>query len=186
MNHHAAVSVNLPTSAEKVFQALTAYGCYKDWVPGIKESQVLVREGDIVVVEFEAPRFSSKPVTFEFVQNAPVQVIFQQVGQYREQGLFGRWNIASGPTANEVQLQGRAEVRAPVYMFSAKKQLQTAMNDGLEALREYIGVPSAVTRREEAVQRLKILEVRRHQDGLEVWYQGRIFTCPADQRVIKT
>jgi uncharacterized protein YndB with AHSA1/START domain len=74
--------LGLAASAENVFAALTDYSRYKDWVPGTKKSHVLVREGDIVVVEFEAPRFATKPVTFEFVHNAPVQIIFRALGAW--------------------------------------------------------------------------------------------------------
>jgi ribosome-associated toxin RatA of RatAB toxin-antitoxin module len=186
LNHQAKVSLGLAVSAENVFAALTDYSRYKDWVPGTKKSHVLVREGDIVVVEFEAPRFATKPVTFEFVHNAPAQIIYQQVGQYREHGLFGEWNITIGSTENEVQLQGRAEIRAPFYMFWIKKRLERALNESLNAFQAHIGIRTSEPHAETTGERVKILEVRQRRNSVEVWYQGRTYSCPNERFAIKT
>jgi len=75
--------VELGVSFQDLHAVLTDYSRYREWMPGVTRSRVLVREGDIAVVELEALGYAARPVTFEFVCTTPERIVFSQVGQLR-------------------------------------------------------------------------------------------------------
>lgn len=171
----------LPGSAHALFRLLSDYERYQDWLPGITRSRVLVREGDIVVAEFEAARFSARPVTFEFVQQAPTQIIFNQVGQLRERGLSGSWTLHEESGQPGVILEGKLELKTPCFNLLAGAALRTAVDESLGAVLTRLETGRGEAMPPGAEGRRKILEVRRRAGLLEVWYQGQTFTCPLPQ-----
>ena len=175
------IRLRLPASFEDLHAVLTDYGHYRDWLPGVTQSRVLVHEGDISVVELEAPRFAARPVTFEFICTTPDRIIFRQVGQLGVRGLSGAFTLATGTGgAGTASLEVEARLRMPVYRLAPRRLLRRMLEESRPALEARLNAlahpPSA------ADNRRMILEVRRRAGALEVWYRGAVFSCPLDQR----
>lgn len=174
-------SRTLPCSAHALFRLLSDYDRYQDWLPGITRSRILVREGDIVIAEFEAARFSARPITFEFIQQAPTQIIFNQVGQLRERGLSGAWTLREQSGQPGVILDGKLELKIPWLNLLAGAALRTALDESLGALLTRIETGRGAGPVDGGDTRRKLLEIRRRAGLLEVWYQGQVFTSPLNE-----
>jgi hypothetical protein len=173
------IRLQLPASFEDLHAVLSDYGRYRDWLPHVTQSRVLVHEGDISVVELEAPRFAVRPVTFEFICTTPDRIIFRQVGQLGVRGLSGAFTITTGTGgARMTGLEVEARLRLPLYRLAPRRLLRRMLEESCPALEARLNAlarpPSAADRRR------MILEVRRRRGTLEVWYQGAIFSCPLD------
>ncbi len=173
------IRLQLPASFEDLHAVLTDYGHYRDWLPGVTQSRVLVHEGDISVVELEAPRFAARPVTFEFICTTPDRIIFRQVGQLGVRGLSGAFTLTTGTGGTRTAgLEVEARLRLPFYRLAPRRLLGRVLEESRPALEARLGAlahPPAT-----ADNRRMILEVRRRRGTLEVWYQGAVFSCPLE------
>ena len=171
--------VRLSASFENLHSVLADYGRYREWMPGVTQSRVLVHEGDIAVVVLEAHRFAARPVTFEFVRTTPDRIVFNQVGQLRVRGLSGAFTLTTAKEdAGSVDLEIEAGLRLPAYRIGPRRQLRRMVAEYVQALETRL---RALARPQIlAEKRRMILEVRRRDGKLEVWHRGRVFSCPLD------
>ena len=174
------IRLQLPAAFEDLHAVLTDYRRYREWLPGVTRSRVLVHEGDISVVEFETPRFAPRPVTFEFICTTPDRIVFRQVGQLGVRGLSGAFTVTLGAGgAGTAGLEVQARLRMPFYRLAPRRLLGRMLEESgsaLEARLDALAHPLST-----ADKRRMILEVRRRRGTLEVWYQGAVFFCPLDE-----
>jgi len=98
---------------EELFAVLTDYERYPDWSPDVVAAAVLVREGDIVVAEFQSPFLMDGKYILEFVHTRPSSITYRQVDQHDSRGLQGSWTLsasASGVTVATGEMEFRTDL----------------------------------------------------------------------------
>jgi ribosome-associated toxin RatA of RatAB toxin-antitoxin module len=162
-------SARIDIPAPALYALLTDYDSYSEWVPEITYSRTLAKEGDIVIAEFKAPRYSSGKLVMELIHSPPESVMFSQTDRYRERGLSGRWDLTEAEGGGAVTLQGRMSVKTDFYDFSSRKKTRNALAGLLAAIAERARQPGP----DESPK--KILTVVKRGQDLRVWLQGETF-----------
>ncbi len=175
MPRSAQLSTHLHGGRRELFAVLTDVDAYREWLPGVEHSQILAREGDIVVAELACPRYTPRVFTLEFLQTAPSSVVFQQIDSYGQPEVSGRWDLEE-PEAGGSQVLVRASLclAAPFWRLGVRRRIRSVLSAALSALDErcrHLG--SEVAAEEGAKQ--KVLEVVREAAGLRIWYLGETF-----------
>lgn len=171
-------AAELTTTPQNLVDLLLDYGRYADWLPGLDRSLALAQEGDIAVAEFEAPDWFPNPVTFEFVHTEPLRIAFQQTGQLGEGGLSGTINVDPARAPDMARVEINACLRAPLFGFGIRRRLREALQLVIESLATHLeSQVNAAARASKGGRRL-ILQVRRQEGALEIWYRGKVFTSP--------
>lgn len=180
MTRNGRGRIRLAASAADVHAVLADYERYREWLPGVTRSRVLVHEGDIAIVELEAQRYAARPLTFEFVRATAERILFNQVGQLRKSGLGGALELAPDPEDDTLtQLEIETHLRLPPWRIAPGRLMRQALQEGLQALEAHLQALSRPG--STAARRRMLLEVRRRAGRLEVWYQGQVFSCPLDE-----
>jgi ribosome-associated toxin RatA of RatAB toxin-antitoxin module len=161
--------LQLDAPQEAVFALLADYGSYREWVPDITHSRVLVQEGEITIAEFEAPRYGAGKFAFELVHTPPVSVIYSQIGRYGGHGISGGWDLEEVEGGNKVVLRGRVHARTFFYDLTCRKTMRRAL--------AHI-VANVKKRAETGKVRKKILAVTERPQSLRVWLRGEEFELP--------
>jgi ribosome-associated toxin RatA of RatAB toxin-antitoxin module len=148
-----------------VYEIVSDYGAYQQWLPGIASSKVLAQEINFAIVELE---FVAKPgvkVTVECV-HAPTQMVVARslIGNHPELKL--EWKIRP---AESGQAQVTLAITAPLNFgflfggysgfFNPKKGLAGLMG----TLAAFGGGPSGGE---------KVIEISETEEGLICWYRG--------------
>ncbi len=162
-------STRIDIPAPALYALLTDYDSYSEWNPEITYSRTLAKEGDVVIAEFKAPRYSTGKLVMEFVHSPPEWVMFSQTGRYHERGLSGRWDLTEAEGGRAVILQGRMNVKTDFYDFTSRKKTRNALAGLLAAIAERARRPGPDE------SRRKILTVVKRGQDLRVWLQGETF-----------
>lgn len=171
-------AVELITTPRNLLDLLLDYGHYADWLPGLNRSLALAREGDIAVVEFAAPDWFPNPVTFEFVHTEPLRIAFQQAGQFGEGGLSGTINIDPARAPDRARMVINACLRVPLFRFGVRRRLRETLQLVFESLAMHLESQVDDAARATKEGRRLILQVRRQEGALEIWYRGKVFNSP--------
>ncbi len=162
-------TVVLPGAArEEVFAALAAAGAYRRWVPHVVHSRELAREGDIVIAELASLVYGGDRFVLELISTPPAAVAFTEVGQYRERGISGRFDLRQ--TGDGVEVSATLELRSGLFDLLVRRRLRETLAATLEALAKRAG-----RREAPAGRRSRRLEIRRTADGLRVWLDGKVY-----------
>ncbi len=179
MKRTAHAELELAAAPEAVMALLQDHTGYADWLPGLSRSKLLVQEGDIAAVEIEAHGYFSRPVSFELVRTGPQELMFQQTGQLGESGLSGTVTVA---TAGErTRVEAEASLYTPIHHLGTRRRLGEALRHALSALADHIEHQGAGARTTGRERRL-VLQVRRLEGALEIWYKGQVFTTHLEPR----
>ncbi len=161
----------LAANPDAVMDLLLDPAGYSDWLPGVSRARLLVQEGDIAALELDAFGYAAHPVSFELVRTAPLALMFQQTGQLGERGLSGTVMLEASGALTRLEVQ--VKLHTAMHHLGTRRRLHDALGQCLSALEDRLqhgsGAPGGRTRR-------LILQVRRLEHGLEIWYQGRVFT----------
>jgi len=175
MKRTAHAKLELDATPEAVMALLGDHNGYADWLPGLSRSRLLVQEGDIAAVEMEAHEYSSRPVSFELVSTGPQELMFQQTGQMGESGLSGTLVVVTAGERTRVEVE--ASLYTPIHHFGTRRRLTESLQQALTALSdqlEHLGADTSST----GDERRLVLQIRRLEGALEIWYKGRVFTTP--------
>ncbi len=177
MDRKVEGAIEIAANRDALFDHLTDYPRLAEWLPGVESARVLVREGDVVIVELAAPGLAAASLVLELVHSPPNLVHFTRVDRYRGEGTTGTWELAETDGGSEL----RASLRpGPSFASSrGRRHLKVGVDRALEAIRR--GVEQMSSEKEienEPNGRRKILEVTRRGDTVEVWYRGKVFELP--------
>ncbi len=89
-------------SRDLLFDVLTDYDRYREWLPGIEHSRVLAHEGDIVVAEFKAAHYGPERVPLEFIHSPPFSIRYNQIEHYGKPDIAGRWELSDPAEGSEL------------------------------------------------------------------------------------
>lgn len=175
MGRTIEAAVHIDGDIDDIFARLTDYPNLKNWLPGLNDARVLVREGDVVVVEVAAPGLGAPSLVLELVHAPPAKVHFTRVDRYRGEGTTGLWALAESGDGSGSELQVRLQPGAGLVGFGGRRKFRDGLDTALEAIRagfvEEKPEPTADGRR-------KILEVTRSGDTVVVWHRGEVYELP--------
>lgn len=144
---------------------------FPEWCPHIEGARVLVREGDVSVVEFSTPLSPGGRMTVELVHDPPVSVSFRQADSYRGGGFAGTVRLAPGRDGSSSTVTLSVSAAISPFQVARRRAVQEALSQALDSL----------CRRVAAVRdgagagdgRTLLLEVVRRDGVLELSYRGR-------------
>ncbi len=174
-----AFELCLDASQKSVFSLLTDYDSYREWIPEITHSRILVQEGEIVIAEFEAPRYASGRFVFELVHSPPLSVIYSQVGRYGGHGISGGWDLEEVDGGKKVVLRGRINVRTFFYDLTCRKTMRQAEDHIVASVKKRAEAAVPIGRPVDSDgTRNRILSVTQRPQSLLVWLRGEEFELP--------
>ena len=148
-------SRQIHATPEELFAVLTDYDRYAEWSPDVVASAVLVREGDVVVAEFQSPFLMDGKYILEFVHSRPSSITYRQVDQHDSRGLQGTWMLSASPGSAETLVTGQMEFRTDLWKRASDRRradrvlqrrfdaLQAHMSRGGSAVEGNLPEPSA-------------------------------------------
>jgi hypothetical protein len=166
---HASITLDVPQA--EIYGLLTEYEGFADWVPGITGCRVLASEGDITVVELVT---GERSLTLELIASPPRGLQFATVDEPRRRTVSGGWRIHEDSSGNGTVLEARLRMHTRLFDFRARRRMRDALETALASVRQQV---ARVTRQvpPTGVLRRKILEVIRHEDGIQVWIEGNTY-----------
>lgn len=175
-------SARLQGTREELTSILIDFGRYSEWVPGIDRSEVLAREGDVTVAEFQSRQFGKRTCNLELILSLPESIVFRQIDSLGRAQISGQCRI--GETENEsssprTPIRLFARVETPLLDLGSGQRVRAALLAGLDALGAR-SRPAESKRPDTIARRRKVLEVVRTSGGLRVWYQGESFVLPKE------
>jgi hypothetical protein len=164
--------VHVDGDIDEIFARLTDYANLKTWLPGVMDARVLVREGDVVVVEVTAPGLGAQSLVLELVHAPPTKAHFTRVDRYRGAGTTGSWALTASDTGSGTDFRVQLQPGAGLAGFGRRRRFREGLENVLEAIRT--GLDEKMPDPEPEGRR-KILEVARSGDTVVVWHRGEVF-----------
>ena len=175
MGRTIEATVHIDGDIDEIFTRLTDYPNLKSWLPGVDDARVLVREGDVVVVEVAAPGLGAPSLVLELVHAPPAKAHFTRVDRYRGEGTTGLWALAPSGSGAGTEFRVRLQPGAGLVGFGGRRKFRDGLETALEAIRAgFVEEKPEST----AAGRRKILEVTRSGDTVVVWHRGEIYELP--------
>lgn len=166
-------TVSVPCDAGLVYEVLTDYEAYAEWLPMVVQSKTLAREGDLAIAEFELSTPKRDKFDFECIHTRNKMVLWRTLGG-RLPIAQVEWTISGAGNSCEVSLAvtgklhwgqfipGVSEFMKPKNCVRAlQSQMSTYMPEGAPDL--------AI--RNEAGER--ILELAETENGIICWIRGK-------------
>jgi hypothetical protein len=116
------LSININnTTREQIYNVLTNFNGYAEWMPDIADSTVVAQEGDIAIADFSSPELIEEKYQLEFVCSRPTSIVYKQIGIFEEtgklsSGLYGSWDIIDTPEGTGVTISGEMNYKANTKM----------------------------------------------------------------------
>ncbi len=175
-------SARLQSTREELYSILVDFGRYSRWLPGLEQSRILTREGDVTVAELSGRRFSDRTYNLELIRSAPETVIFRQIDCLGRPEISGQWRVGEteldlGTATAVVHLQARVDT--PMLRLDSRRRIRSGLHAALDALAARRRQLASARPTAEADRR-KVLEVVRDAAGLKVWYLGESFLMPRE------
>jgi len=131
-------SRQIPATLEELFAVLTDYEKYVDWSPDVVGAAVLVREGDIVVAEFQSPFLLEGKYILELVHSRPTSITYRQVDQHESRGLQGTWMLAAATGSAGTVVTGQMEFRTDLWKRTAdRRRADRVLHRRIDALQAH-------------------------------------------------
>ena len=175
MGRTIEATVHIDGDIDEIFTRLTDYPNLKNWLPGVDDARVMVREGDVVLFEVAAPGLGAPSLVLELVHAPPAKAHFTRVDRYRGEGTTGLWALVPSGSGSGTELRVRLQPGAGLVGFGGRRKFRDSLNTALKAISAgFVGQEPE----SEAEGRRKILEVTRSGDTVVVWHRGEVFELP--------
>lgn len=162
-------SGQIRATPEELFAVLTDYEKYPDWSPDVVAAAVLVREGDIVVAEFQSPFLMDGKYILEFVHTRPSSIAYRQVDQHDSRGLQGTWKLSA--SANGVTVAtGEMEFRTDFWKRGAdRRRAERVLQRRVDALQAHVEAMSRRGAAAEGLPEASAFEALPEGQALTIW-----------------
>lgn len=169
--------IRLNASREVIFSILSDFNSYEQWMPDVMHSHVLVKEGDITVLELMCPAYKSDKFVVECIETSNASIVFTQIDQYRQGGLYSKWEIAQEAGQKVSQLTGQIQIRTEFYKeLVAKKRVRGVMERTMAAIGQRVQqVATNQIGFGATAGKTKLLEVVQKPTGIEVRFLNETF-----------
>jgi ribosome-associated toxin RatA of RatAB toxin-antitoxin module len=132
----------LPGEPSLIFELLTDYDTYAEWIPLVSESKLLAKEGDLALAEMKVARPSAEKIVFECIHDKNRGVLARAISGNLPIAKI-EWTIAAaGPGQSQVTMtmegkpdwhwllpQYRKQMNAQQYINALKGQAAAFSSD---------------------------------------------------------
>lgn len=160
MRFTAKASAYIRAPQRVVYSALTGYRQFELWVPDITRSRLLAREGELAIAQFIAPPYGREKLDLELIESPTDSVIFTQVDRYRQDGIFGRFELAGADEGAGTLVTGLLGAKVGLHRLACRKRLRVVLERTLEALADRALKLLTSGLSEAPDQRAKLLEIQ--------------------------
>ena len=166
-------------AAALLYEVLTDYDGYAEWLPQITQSKLLAREGDLALAEFQVRLPPQKRFVVECVHTRNKMVLWRTIGEEIPVWQV-EWTIAAaGENKAEVTLvvSGRFQRNSllPKYRrFLEPKKCMTALRSQVSVF-----LPELAVTDEEGE---KIFELVETGDGVVCWIRGKKYVLKPESQ----
>ncbi len=143
-----------------VYSALAGYRQYEQWLPDVTRSRLLAREGELAIAELIAPPYGRHKLVLEFVQSPRDSLVFTQVDRYRQDGIFGRFDLSGADDGTGTLVRAVLGARVGPHRFGCRRRLRRVLESTLEALSDRALKLLTSGLAEMPDQRAKLLEIQ--------------------------
>jgi ribosome-associated toxin RatA of RatAB toxin-antitoxin module len=170
LNYSRKASMSFDCAAGILYDVLTDYDGYAEWLPRVAQSKLLAQERDLALAEFEVNFPPKKRFVIECVHTRNKMVLWRSIGEEIPVWQV-EWTIAAaGDNKAEVTLvvSGRCQRNSllPKYRrFLEPKKCMTALQSQVSAF-----LPELAVTDEEGE---KIFELVETGDGIVCWVRGK-------------
>jgi len=178
--HSSKAEATFPCEPSLIFELLTDYDSYLEWVPQVTQSKLLAKEGDLALAELEVRPPQPGKLVFECIHDKNRSVLGRAISGALPFGKF-EWTIAA-TEANQSQvtlvLEGKPDwhwllpayhklLQAPAYMSALQGQVQAYSSE--------LVIPAEGGE--------TILDLMETSEGMVLIYRGRKYSLqPIPQR----
>jgi ribosome-associated toxin RatA of RatAB toxin-antitoxin module len=162
-------SAVIPGDPELVYEILTDYDSYCEWMPLIAESRLLAKEGDLALAEFELTRPRKEKFVIESIHTRNTMVLIRTISGKVPINQM-EWTIS--PSAQGVAVSLIVQSRTSVARFvPAYRRLidpgacMAGLKGQLAAFSPDLGLTSA--------EGEKVFELSETEQGLVCWVRGK-------------
>lgn len=134
MRFRAATSAYIRAPQRVVYSVLTDYRHFEAWMPDVTRSRLLAREGEIAIAELIAPPYGPEKLVLELVESSPASVVFTQVDRFREDGVFGRFELGSAEDDAGTIVRAVLGARAGLLRLGCRRRLRRVLERTIGAL----------------------------------------------------
>jgi hypothetical protein len=170
LNYSRKASMSFDCGAELLYEVLTDYDGYAEWLPQVTRSKLLAQERDLALAEFEVNLPPKTRFVIECVHTRNKMVLWRTIGEEIPVWQV-EWTIAAaGDSRAEVALVVSSKCQRnsflpKYYRFLAPRQCLTALQAQLSAF-----LPELAVRDEEGE---KVFELVETGDGVVCWIRGK-------------
>jgi ribosome-associated toxin RatA of RatAB toxin-antitoxin module len=163
-------AATVPCEASLLYEILTDYDTYSEWMPFIVKSKLLAKEGDLAIAEFELSQPKDDKFDMEAIHTKNKMVLCRAIGGKTPIAQF-RWDIVpSSEGQSQVTLTMEAKAHWKRFVPTYSRFMSPAICLQALALHASIFLPEMVLADEEGE---KILEVSETPEGLVCWLRGK-------------
>jgi len=171
MNMNRSGSAAVPCEPALVYEILSDYGNYAQWLPGLKTSQLLAHESNFAIAELEFHAQPGQKMAIECI-HAPNQMVVARTLEGNEPHLKIEWNISP---ADGGRSQVKVKVETPLNLAFLTSKFRSALDPG-RMLAALTGVAAGYG---EGPAGDKVIEIVETEDGLICWYRGTKYQMKA-------
>ncbi len=157
-----------PCDAELVYEILTDYDRYKEWVPFVRESALLAEAGELAIASLDVTKQSEVHVSLECIHTENRGVLCRVVeGEISLKSV--EWNLEP---AGEQRCRVTFEIEGPALLPLGTGRNFADAEQLLDALLSFAGsyLPELAVEGERGEV---VLEIFEGEDGLTCWFNGR-------------
>jgi len=179
--------INVEAPSQHVFNVLTDFPHYREWIPGCEQCTVTSRSGSVTDTDIvlSSPRRMELGLRFEA---QPPQVLnFRMVRGKEMKSYVGTYRLIEAADGKGTVVVAELDIDAGfmVPKFMVDKISKKLIDETGNALRKYVatlGIAAAAAQTKKAAAETKprrarrILRVIKTPEGYRVWLHGQIFT----------
>ncbi len=166
----------VPCDASLVFELLTDYDTYSEWVPVVSKSKLLAKEGDLALAEIEMGRPFTDKLVFECIHDKNRSVLGRAISGTIPVGKV-EWTINSaGPQQTQLSLvmEGKPDWRWVLPRYRKLLNAQSYMRALQGQIAAYSPDLSVTGESGET-----ILDLMETSEGMILVYRGQRYTLQA-------
>lgn len=170
LNYSKKASVSLDCGVDLLYDVLTDYDGYAEWLPQVTRSKLLARERDLALAEFEVNLPPKKRFVIECVHTRNKMVLWRSIGEEIPVWQV-EWTIAAaGDSKAEVTLVVSSKCQRNSFLpkyrrFLEPKKCMSALQSQLATFLPELAVA------DEGGE--KIFELIETGDGVVCWIRGK-------------
>ncbi len=167
MGRSFEADLGVRTSPKLVWAVLTGFEHWLEWAPLVRDSQVLVRESGVSILEIELANPSMK-VLVETVETGDSEIRFTEVGRYGEGAVRGYCRIQENLDRRGCRVGASVAAGRPFWSWRIRKEIRSYLPLFLEALRQRCEQLAFSAFASDPEERRLLLEVKEIAEGLEI------------------